>query len=159
MNLDEYIEDLRPTLTGYCILEQLFPKHATVETPYPPAELSEQEIKVLRERIDEAMPKFSMMVDLWDWDIHFEKDLSDDWYYEAVFGRQSSVNVLAEELAEYFLEQVDEFAMDYDQDNDPEIFHDLVMTEARQFIVNWRKNIQDQIAQNIRWSFRFARSG
>jgi hypothetical protein len=49
--------------------------------------------------------------------------------------------------------------MDYDQDNDPEIFHDLVMTEARQFIVNWRKNIQDQIAQNIRWSFRFARSG
>jgi len=147
MNLDEYIDDLRPTLAGYFILKKLFPKHSIITVPYPPAELTEEELEALRSQLDESIPRNTMMIDLWDWDLHFEKELSDDWYYDAVFGHQSSVNALAEQLAEYFLEKVEEYGIDYDQYGDPQAFRALVMNEATQFIVNWRKNIQTKTAQ------------
>lgn len=66
------------------------------------------------------------MIDLWDWDIHFEKELEDDWYFEAVFGSESSVSDCSEQLAEKFVESVDEFRMDYDQDRDPQVFAEFV---------------------------------
>ena len=147
MDLEEYIRDLRPTLTGYFILKKLFPEHVTLTTPYPPAELTDVEVEALKARIDEAIPTNSMIVDLWDWDLHFERDLSDDWYFSAAFGPESLAGELAEELADYFLEKIEEYGLDYDQYNDPEVFSTLVITEAKKFITEWRNNIEKKCAQ------------
>ena len=140
-------QSLKPTLDGYFILKRYFPKHSTITVPYPPTELTDEELEKLRSQLDKSLPIFSMMTDLWDWDLHFENDLSDDWYYDAAFGQQSSINALAEQLAEYFLEKVEEYNMDYDSYQDPDAFRLLVMEKARQFIVNWRQNIPKTIAQ------------
>lgn len=139
-------QSLKPTLAGYFILKRYFPKHSTITVPYPPADLSDEELEKLRSQLDKALPRYSMMMDLWDWDLHFENDLSDDWYYDAAFGQQSSINALAKQLAEYFLEKVEEYSMDYDHHQDQDAFRSVVMEEARQFIVNWRQNIQKTIA-------------
>ena len=61
------------------------------------------------------MPIYSMIADLWDWDVHFEDYLSDDWYFEAAFGEPGTLKSCAEELEEFFLEKAEEYGLDYNQ--------------------------------------------
>lgn len=146
-SLENFIEDLKPTLTGYFILEKLFPNHKGIVSLYPPQELTEEQVDTLQDYLNDAIPLNTMITDLWDWDLHFENDIDSDWYYEAVFGTNDSVKAVTEQLVEYFLEKVEEYKMDYDQGDDPNAFRNLVMDEATKFIISWRKNIQVKIGQ------------
>jgi hypothetical protein len=47
---------------------------------------SEEELDELKRLLNECMPSDSMIMDLRNWDIRFEEDLENDWYFEAVFG-------------------------------------------------------------------------
>lgn len=85
-----------------------------------------------------CMPRDSLIVDLWDWDIHFERELSLDWCLEAAFGGQDSVPSCAEDLADFFLEKVTEYGMDYDQQADTIAFESFVRNESLNFILVWR---------------------
>lgn len=108
---------------------------------YPPSELPEADLAAMVGKLNELIPRDTMMTDLWDWDVHFETDWDSDWYFEAVFGAASTLDTCAEELADYFHEQVDECEMDYDQQRDPEAFITHVRSEARKLLAGWRANI------------------
>ena len=122
MKFDEFLALHRNKLFAYFLLESLFPDKIRIKTPYPPSVLSEEEIEQLMERVCACMPLDSMMFDLWDWDIHFENDLGDDWLCDAIFGDEESLDGTAEQLADFFLEKVDEYDMDYDQNQSNEDF-------------------------------------
>lgn len=143
MSFEEFLEFNRNKLLGYFLLKGLFPDKLCLETPYPSSVLSEEETEQLMGYFRACMPLDSMMLDLWDWDIHFEDDLGDDWLYEAVFGDQASLDASAEQLAEFFLEKVDEYGMDYNQTQSDEDFDfaTWVREEAVTFIKHWRENL------------------
>lgn len=147
MSYEEFVEVHKNKLVAYYLLAEWYPGRFDLETPYPPSQLSEHELEELKMRLNECMPLDSMIVDLWGWDIHFEDMLSDDWYFESVFGTPSSVDSCALELADFFLEKVDEFGMDYNQHEDPLSFETLVKENAIKFITDWRKNIFKHFAK------------
>jgi len=149
MSYEEFIKENKGRLIGYYLLSVWFPERCRLETPSPVTELSEDELDQLKIRLNEFMPPESMIKDLWDWDLHFEDYLSDDWYFEAVFGGASSSRYCAEILAEFFLEKVDEFSMDYDQQayTSYDDFKNMALEEALKFVNSWRQNIFDRCFQ------------
>ena len=141
MTYEEFIQANRSKLLGYHLLAELSKEFDILSTPYPPESLTEEQVEMLKHMIKECIPKDSMIVDLWDWDIHFEESLGDDWVYEAVFGAASSLNACAEKLGDFFLEKADEHGMDYNQDPDDPGFENLVKESAAWFLVGWRENL------------------
>lgn len=117
-------------LLGYFLLAGKSGDSRVLETPYPPSFLNEDQLVELKDQLRACMPLDSMITDLWDWDVHFEEDLSDDWYFEAIFGDETNVGACSEVLAEFSLEKCDEYEIDYNQTaSDPE-FAALVFAEA-----------------------------
>ncbi|MGH7146939.1 MAG: hypothetical protein ACREIJ_03455 [Nitrospiraceae bacterium] len=147
MNYEQFLEAHQNRLLGYHLLTEWFGEHFSMETPYPPSELTDQELEELKGSLNQCMPLESLLLDLWDWDIHFEDELGDDWYFEAVFGAQSSADSCSEDLANLFLEKCEEYGMDYKQQEDLEAFKALVREEAVKFVTGWRKNIFNRFAQ------------
>lgn len=147
MTYEEFLETNRNKLLGYFLLAKLSSETDILDTPYPPAKLSDEQLDELKDRINECMPLDSMIVDLWDWDIHFEDYLSDDWYFEAVFGAVSTVDSCAEQLAEFFVEKCNEYNIDYGQAPDDPEFENLVREEAANFIRGWRNSVFARYAQ------------
>lgn len=148
MSYKQFIEQNKGRLLAFYILSRRFNRRFVLETPYPPSELSDIELADLKKSLNGCMPLDSKMVDLWDWDIHFEDALEDDWYFEAVFGEAESAQICAEELAIFFLGKVDEYGIDYNQDafdsNDFEVFiHD----EALKFVTSWRQSVFERYTQ------------
>jgi len=86
------------------------------------------------------MPLNFVITDLWDWDIHFEEFLGDDWYFECAFGSPSSLASCADQLAEYFGEKCGEYGIDYDYSPSEPAFESLVREQAAEFIFTWRNN-------------------
>lgn len=146
MTFDDFFKQNRSKLLGYHLLSEWFSGGLHIETPYPPSDLSEEKLQELKIRFNECVPLNSCIVDLWDWDVHFEDYLTDDWYFEAVFGSADTLQTCASELEEFFLEQVNSLDLDYNQHEDQESFRDYVREEAQQFIKNWRDNIYKRFA-------------
>jgi hypothetical protein len=134
-------------LVGHYLLHEWSPSHVALETPDPPAELSDEDLDRLKDRLSGCMPRRSMIIDLWDWDIRFEELLEDDWYFEAAFGTPDTVDECATELADLFLEQVDKWGIDYNQYEDPDGFEEMVSEEARKFVRSWREDIFKKLVQ------------
>jgi hypothetical protein len=95
----------------------------------------------LKRRLGEFMPLDSIIIDLWDWDIHFESELCNDWFLSAAFGHTDTLDSCSADLADFFLEKVDEYGMNYDQPSDREGFEDWINKESMKFIENWRRNL------------------
>jgi hypothetical protein len=143
MSYESFLADNQHLFLTYYTLGQQHEGRFCIETPYPPAELADDELDALKNMLRDQMPVRSMMMDLWDWDIHFEEDLESDWFFEAAFGPVSSEENCAEDLADYFLEKADECSMDYNQHDDYEEFEKLVCAEAIKFIRDWRTNLMN----------------
>jgi len=148
MSYKQFIEQNKGRLLALYMLSQRFKGRFGLKTPYPPSELSDVELAGLKEGLNGCMPLDSIMVDLWDWDIHFEDALEDDWYFEAIFGEAESAQTCAEELAIFFLGKVDEYGMDYNQDafesNDFEVF---IHEKALKFVTSWRQSVFERYAE------------
>jgi len=86
MAFEEFLNANQNKLFGYLMLADILGRPEILDTPYPPAERSEEQLPMLKDRLNECIPLEFMITDLWDWDIHFEKDLGDDWYAEAYNG-------------------------------------------------------------------------
>ena len=140
LTFSEYLEANRQCLIGHFLVSQISNGEYTLPDPWPPEALSDEDMEALTDSLNACIPVNSWITDLWDWDIHFERALEYDWYFEAVFG-EAAIQPCADELADFFLEKVEEFDMDYDQHTSPEIFEALVRDEAYKFIVQWRTNI------------------
>lgn len=103
--------------------------------------LEDDELDDLKRRLGKFMPLDSIIIDLWDWDIHFESELYDDWFLSAAFGPPGALDSCSTDLADFFLEKVDEYGLDYDRHRGREGFADLIREESMKFVENWRRNI------------------
>jgi len=147
MTFDDFLKLKRNVFLGYYFLSRWHPERFRIEVPYPPSEISEGDLEGLKCKLNECMPPKSIIIDLWDWDAHFEKELDDGWYFEAIFGDESSIEACAGDLADYFQEQVDYFGMDYDQHQDEDSFREFVFQESIIFIRKWRDRTFRKFAQ------------
>jgi hypothetical protein len=102
-----------------------------------------------RARLRAAMPRDTMITDLWSWGVHFEDgdQLSDDWLVEAAFGSDDSLDDCVDQIVELFHSKVREYDMDYDQHSDPDAFDDLVTSAAHDFIVRWRQRMPSRFEE------------
>lgn len=148
MTFEEFIQANHNKLLGFHLLSEISAEPYFLEAPRPQDTLPEEALEELKYQLNRCMPLDSMIIDLWDWDIHFESDLEDDWYFDAVFGATSGVEHCATTLAEFFSEKCNEYGMDYDQspDEDPQ-FEAMVLEESRSFIVGWRKAVVQRYAK------------
>jgi len=88
MNYQKYIKDKECELRAFYILENLTAGKIELDQPYPPALIEEEDLEELRYNLNEYMPKDSPVYDLWDYDLHFEENLENDWYFEVLFGEE-----------------------------------------------------------------------
>ncbi len=139
-DLTELIAANENQLTGYLMMSQAANGALSIPTPWPPSVLSDDALSALKDRLSLCMP-VNIISDLRDWDIQIEDELSEDWYFNAVFGDKDSMDDCAEELAEFFFEKCNEYDMDYDQFNEPEWFEHLVRESASDFIFFWRNEV------------------
>ena len=124
----------------------------SLDAPFPPDVRSDDELEDLKRRLNHCMPLDGLITDLWDWDLHFEESLEDDWYFAAVFGDPSGHDDCAEQLADFFLEACNEHGLDYDQHNNEEWFDEHVHDQAREFLLGWRKNVVRNYGSDIKKS-------
>ena len=122
-------------LLGYIILSAA---GVQLPIPYPPEFLTEEQLTQLKDALGRWMPLDSMITDLRNWDSKLEDDLSDDWYFGAIFGLSEDLDPYASELADYFLLKCAEFDIDYDQQPEDDAFQRLVSDAALRFLSSWR---------------------
>lgn len=139
--LQEFLDDQRSVLVGYTAMRAWFGKDMDVPRVWPPSVLTEEECEDLDDRLRGTMPRDSIILDLWNLDVHFEDDLDADWLYGCAFGPESSVDWCADALAEFFLDTCRRYDLDYDQHRDPEGFEEWLYDEVRKYVVDWRKAI------------------
>ena len=141
MTYDEFLDRNKQALVGQYLVSQLMGDDARSLRP----EAQDLEDDGLREelieRLNRCMPRESMIMDLWDYDVHFEKDLDSEWYFEAAFGNPDTLQGCSQLLAEFFMEKVGEFGLDYNQAEDDTEFEALVREAAQSFVVEWRRGI------------------
>ena len=97
----------------------------------------------LRERLIELMPRDSMVIDLWDWDIHFEESSFDD-IADAGFADDAELAQYADTLSSDFQQWIDEYDMDYNQQgcSSPEEFSEWIEQQCLDFMKKWRANVK-----------------
>lgn len=141
MTYDEFLSHNKQALVGQYLVSQLLEDPARVLRPDAQDLHDGELLEELVEQLNRCMPLESMMIDVWDYDVHFEEDLGTDWYFEAAFGSPDSLQGCSQLLAEFLLEKVCELNLDYDQAADDAVFEARVREEAQNFIVEWRRRI------------------
>lgn len=113
------------------------------EEDYEDDEDDDQDGEELRERLIALMPRDTIVTDLWDWDIHFE-ELSFDDINEVAFSDNDELENHASVLADDFLRWIDEYGMDYNEQDwpSPEEFVAWVRQECLDFMTKWRVNVK-----------------
>lgn len=144
----KFLDTNKQKLLGHFLLKTVSNGSNTLEAPYPPSILNEEHLNELKGQLRECMPLDSMITDLWDWDLHFEKDLDYDWYFDTIFGDESRIDQSAESLSEYFLEKCDKYGIYYHQDDDDLEFEAMVLRQAKLFIIDWRNRAFVKYSQN-----------
>lgn len=102
----------------------------------------------LRERLRALMPRDSMVLDLWNWDIHFEDESFDD-FSNVAFSDNDELAEYAETLAQDFLHWIDEYGMDYNQQSwqSPDEFSEWIRQQSLEFLTKWRANVKKEFAR------------
>lgn len=109
--------------------------------------VTEDDGEKLRERLVALMPRESMVMDLWDWDIHFEETSFDD-ITEAAFADDEELAQYADGLANDFQRWIDEYDMDYDQQNGEEDeFSEWIGEKCLEFMRKWRANVRKEFGR------------
>ncbi len=108
----------------------------------------DQDDEELRERLVALMPRDSMLMDLWNWDIHFE-ELSFDDLTEVAFEDGDELAHYAGVLADDFLRWINEYDMDYGEErsSSPKIFAACIKEECLDFMTKWRANVRKEFGR------------
>jgi hypothetical protein len=103
---------------------------------------------VLKRRLVNLMPLDSMIIDLWDWDIHFEDETFDD-IKSAAFCTDDEIESYAATLADDFEGWIDEYGMDYNQPgwDSHEQFSAWIKEECLNFMKQWRANVRQEFGR------------
>lgn len=148
--MDAFLRANESQLLGYYMISSASDQPIALDAPYPPSALTNDELDALKERIGRCMPLDGMITDLLDWDVHLGDELSDDWYFSTVFGDVSGIGVWAAQLAEFFLEQCARLELDYGQSPNDEEFDALVLENARNFVLAWRRNVISRYGSGVK---------
>jgi hypothetical protein len=147
--METFLQNIAPTINGYLMLETLFPGKFSIPVPAPQHDLDGPAREVLHTVLVSLIPKDNLIVDLWEQDCRFEKDLGEEWFYNAAFGTQGMVAELAMGLGEFFLDKVAEYRMDYDQRAAPEHFLAWISESSLTLILEWRSNIAQHLHSEL----------
>jgi hypothetical protein len=100
----------------------------------------------LREQLRALMPRDSMVLDLWDWDIYFEDESFDD-LSKVAFSDNEELAEYANTLAQDFLRWIDEYGMDYNQQSgqSPDEFSAWIEQQSLDFLTKWRANVKEAL--------------
>jgi hypothetical protein len=139
-------------LVGHQMVFDISDGRVALDAPYPTTVLSDDELDELKTRLRDCMPRGGMILDLWDYDVHFEELLEDDWYFAAVFGDSSGVDDCVEQLAEFFMEKCNEYDMDYNQHGEEEWFKSHVLEQATEFVLGWRRRVVEKYGSALKHS-------
>jgi len=103
----------------------------------------EEEEEELRERLIALMPRDSIVMDLWDWDIHFEGESFGD-ITDAAFFDDDELVQHSEALAEDFLRWIDGHGRDYNQQgsSSPDEFAEWIGQQCLDFMKKWHTNVK-----------------
>ena len=125
------------------VFQKLFPGKFLISDPWPYDELTDEEVEAGKDVLRQLMPLNTIVTDMWDWDIRFEDLTLDDTYFDVALGSDEFAYSQAEHLKEDVLTWIQEFCMDYAQDQyDEGEFEQWVLGQWRDFIVKWRNNIE-----------------
>jgi hypothetical protein len=145
ITLSEFEPSQAETLYKILVFQKLCPGKFLLDDPYPNAELQEDELWELKRRLNNLMPLESMIIDLWDYDLHFEETTFEATYFDVACGPADLANAEAESLQEEFLNWNIEYNMGYDQaDWEEGEYEKWVLEECKNFIKKWRQNIYDK---------------
>lgn len=129
------------------VLQKLFPGKFLIKDPWPYDEIDEKDVGRAKDTLRELMSLDTMVTDMWDWDIHFEDTTFEDSYFDIALGREDYALSEAENLKEDILGWIDEYGMDYAQEQYSDgQFEEWILEQCREFIIKWRLNILKQFA-------------
>lgn len=99
-------------------------------------------------RLVDCMPRNTIVTDLWDWDIQFQEESFGD-IEEVAFCDDNEIERFAAQLAADFECWVDEYEMDYNQNEyeNPDGFSVFVKEQCLQFMKGWRQNVKENIGR------------
>lgn len=127
------------------MLQKLCPEKFLIENPHPLEELNSEEIWELKSKLNDLMPKESVILSLWDYDLHFEDTTFEDTYFDVTLGPEYLALAQSVTLQEDFLNWNIEYNMGYDQaDWEEGEFDKWVLEECKNFIKKWRLNIYNK---------------
>jgi hypothetical protein len=129
------------------VLQNLCPRKFLIEDPWLRDELDEDDVETVRAALRELMPLDTIVTDMWDWDLHFEDTTFEDTYFDVAFGPEDFALAQAECLKEDLLLWMDEYGMDYAQEQrSEEEFEQWIHDQCKEFIRKWRSNIVKRFA-------------
>jgi hypothetical protein len=124
------------------VFQKLFPRKFLIPDPCPFDDLTYGEVKAGKDSLRQLMPLDTIVTDMWDYDIHFEDSTFEDTYFDVALGSDEFAYSQAEHLKEDILGWIQEFGMDYAQDQwTEEEFEQWVHNQCKDFIVKWRNCI------------------
>jgi hypothetical protein len=89
-----------------------------------------------------------MVTDMWDWDIHFEDSTFEDCFFDVALGPEDFALALADNLKDDILDWIEEYGMDYAQDEfEGDEFDEYILRHCRDFILRWRNNIFERFVK------------
>lgn len=147
MTFDEFIERNRDVLIGHYLISEVL-GYCGLETPYPPQAMSDAVCELFWDEIRASIPLDTMITDLWNWDVHFESHLDDDWFYQAIFGPPEVIAACARDVADFFIEQCYELDLDYGTSPDDPDFEEMILEESEKLIRGWRQNLRRRVAES-----------
>jgi hypothetical protein len=103
----------------------------------------------LRERLRALMPRNSMVLDLWNWDIHFEDESFDDISSVVFSDDDDELAKFADILTEDILRWIDENKMDYNQHGwqSPDEFSSWIRQQVFDVLTKWRENVKKEFTR------------
>lgn len=124
------------------VFQKLFPAKFLIPDPWPYDELTDEEVEAGIDALRQLMPLDTIVTDMWDYDVRFEDSTFENTYFDVALGSDEFAYSQAEHLKEDMLGWIQEFGMDYAQDQwTEEEFGQWVLNQCKDFILKWRSNI------------------
>ena len=145
VQISHFASEQTDTLFKTLVFQKLFSGKFLIPDPWPFDELTDEEVEAGKDVLGRLMPLYTIVTDMWDWDIHFEDMTFVDTYLDVALGPDEFAYSQAEHLREDILGWIQEYCMDYAQDQwTEEEFEQWVLGQCKDFIVKWRNSIVKQ---------------
>jgi len=146
IRLSSFTQDQRQILYKIMAFQKFCPGKFLLSDPWPYEILNDEELEEFKDNLIGLMPLDTIVTDLWDWDIRFEKLTFEDRIFGIALGPDSEVEEGASALTQDMLAWIDEYGMDYAQNEyENDEFEKWIYELILNFLNKWRENIFDKL--------------